>query len=50
MEYDINPLGIESNIYIIDQRIKNLTKLGQDKDSKVNRLKKEVKQMKKKFK
>lgn len=27
MEYDIGPLGIESNAYIIDEGTKNLTKL-----------------------
>lgn len=50
MEYDIGPLGIESNAYIIDQGTKNLIKLAQEKDSEVTKLKKEIKEMKKTFK
>lgn len=41
LEHDIGPLGIESNAYIINKGIKNLTKLAQEKDSEVIKLKKE---------
>lgn len=47
MEYDIGPLGIESNMYIFYQGTKNLTKLIEEKALKINKLKKEVKCMKK---
>jgi len=43
MEYDISPLVIESNAYIIYQGTKNLTKLVQEKDFEVIKLKKEKK-------
>lgn len=46
-EYDIRPLVIESNAYIIDQETNNVKKLAQEKDRNVNRLKKEMKQIKK---
>lgn len=50
VEYDIELLGIKSNAYIINQGTKNLIKLTQEKESKVNKLKSEMRKMKKNFK